>query len=77
MSEIKKKQKAENWTSIQWILEQPVERRAIISKEAFDLIKGQIKKTEQKIKTLKEDKKLYRDFLRELKTALKGIGINA
>ena len=77
MSESKKKQKIENWTSIQWILEQPVERRAIISKEAFDLIKGKIKKTEQKIKVLKEDKKLYRDFLRELKTALKGIGINA
>ena len=71
MSEIKKKQKEVNWSSIQFLWEQDPGKREEMTRTTIDLIIGQIKKADADIKALNETKKLYRDLLRQLKKVLK------
>ena len=71
MSEIKKKQKEENWSFIKLVMEHGPSKREEMARITIDKIIGQIKKADADIKALNETKKLYRDLLRQLKKVLK------
>jgi len=71
MSEIKKKQKEENWSFIKLVMKHGPGKREEMARITIDKIIGQIKKADADIKALNETKKLYRDLLRQLKKVLK------
>jgi len=67
MNEIKKRQEEESWSSIEFLMEQEPTIRALMLKEAIELVELQIKKAKTK-----EEKKTYKSFLRELHKVRKG-----
>lgn len=67
MKETKKRQEEENWNSIDFLMEQEPTMRALMIREAIELIELQIKKAKTK-----EEKKTYKSFLRELNKVKKG-----